>query len=100
LSAAASGSNPLGWKPEYPFAAILVLESDSTRGLDHELVDLRPGRKRRAITTGLSAGDVALVCAHRRVVRIAGVDGLQEIAHAFSARSGTLALLVPLALVA
>lgn len=74
---------PPGARPEQPFCAFVVLALDEDTRLSHELVDLRPGRRRRSVRTPLRACDALVACALRRPVRVGGVEGLQELAHEF-----------------
>lgn len=70
----------------FPFLVFVLLGPGST--LRHLLRDLRPGRKVRERATELRCGDALIVCGHRRVVEIAGADGLQDVAHGFAPVAG------------
>jgi hypothetical protein len=62
-------------------AVTLGPEPGATGGGDLLLLDERPGRRRvRALRT--DPGDGALFCARARMVRIAGIFGLQPVLHA------------------
>jgi tetratricopeptide (TPR) repeat protein len=74
---------PPGARTAQPFCAFVVIALDEDTRLLHELVDLRPGRRRRSVRTSLRCGDALFACAQRRPVQVGGVEGLQELAHEF-----------------
>ena len=68
-------------RPAFPFRALFAIAAPSAMVLRHELVDLRPGRRRHGVGGTLRAGDLLLACAQQRILTVGGVEGLQEVAH-------------------
>ena len=60
----------------FPIAAVVAL---GPAPVDFELEDLRPGKKKRVRSLRIARGDAALVAWGERLVRIAGVHGLQPV---------------------